>query len=122
MSMGEMCETYYNGMNITDELTNVNDTYESGSVYIYRSAQNSITTLFNNERGVYITIRVTEGIPNYVVTLPRRYRNQTSGLLGNFNGDDTDDFVFRNGTRLRNDASDREIHQFGQSCKRSQLL
>lgn len=122
MSMGEMCETYYNGMNITDELTNVNDTYETGSVYIYRSAQNSITTLFNNEHGVYITIRVIEGIPNYVVTLPRRYRNQTSGLLGNFNGDDTDDFVFRNGTRLRNDASDREIHQFGQSCKHSQLL
>ena len=123
MGVSEMCDTHHNGYNVTGELVNVNDSYtsSSGEVYIYRSAPNSITTIFNSARGVSVTIRVIEGIPNYVLTLTQRYGNQTSGLLGNFNGDDTDDFVFRNGTRLGNDASDSEIHQFGQSCKHSIL-
>ena len=115
MDASRMCETYYNGENITDNITNVNDTYSDLSVVIFRSTENSITTVFNF--GVSINISVVAGIPNYVLTVPEQYRNQSRGLLGNFNGNDTDDFVFRNGTLLRNDASDFEIHQFGQSCK-----
>ena len=41
----------------------------------------------------------------------------TLGLAGNFNGNSMDDFVYQNGTMLGNDATDREIHFFGQSCK-----
>lgn len=115
MDASRMCETYYNGENITDNITNVNDTYSDLSVDIFRSTENSITTVFNF--GVSINISVVAGIPDYVLTVPEQYRNQSRGLLGNFNGNDTDDFVFRNGTLLRNDASDFEIHQFGQSCK-----
>ena len=116
MDASRMCETYYNGENITDNITNVNDTYSVPLVLeIFRSTENSITTVFNF--GVSINISVVAGIPDYVLTVPEQYRNQSRGLLGDFNGSDTDDFVFRNGTLLRNDASDFEIHQFGQSCK-----
>ena len=116
MDTSRMCETYYNGENITYNITNVNDTYSVPFVLdIFRSTENSITTVFSV--GVSINISLVAGIPNYVLTIPERYRNQSRGLLGNFNGNDTDDFVFRNGTLLRNNASDFEIHQFGQSCK-----
>ena len=115
MDTSRMYETYYNGENITDNIANVNDTYFDLGVDIFRSTENSITTVFSV--GVSINISLVAGIPNYVLTIPERYRNQSRGLLGNFNGNDTDDFVFRNGTLLRNNASDFEIHQFGQSCK-----
>ena len=116
MDASRMCETYYNGENITDNITNVNDTYSVPLVLeIFRSTENSITTVFSV--GVSINISVVAGIPDYVLTVPEQYRNQSRGLLGNFNGNNTDDFVFRNGSLLRNDASDFEIHQFGQSCK-----
>ena len=115
MDTSRMCETYYNGENITDNITNVNDTYSVLDVDILRSTENSITTVFSV--GVSIIISVAARIPDFVLTIPQQYRNQSRGLLGNFNGNDIDDFVFRNGTLLRNDASDFEIHQFGQSCK-----
>ena len=115
MDTNRMCETYYNGENITDNIAYVNDTYFDLGVNIFRSTENSITTVFSV--GVSIIISVAAGIPDFVLTIPQQYRNQSRGLLGNFNGNDTDDFVFRNGTLLRNNASDFEIHQFGQSCK-----
>ena len=35
----------------------------------------------------------------------------------NYNNDDSDEFVFRNGSVISNSSSDREIHAFGQSCE-----
>jgi len=51
----------------------------------------------------------------YTLELPLAFEGNTSGLLGNYNNDDSDEFVFRNGTMISNSSSDREIHQFGQS-------
>lgn len=43
---------------------------------------------------------------------------QLEGLLGNYNGDKSDDLVARNGAMLSVDASMRDIHYiFGMSCK-----
>ena len=53
----------------------------------------------------------------YTLEVPSSFEGTTSGLLGNFNTDSSDEFVFRNGTMISNSSSDREIHQFGQSCK-----
>ena len=53
----------------------------------------------------------------YALEVPSSFEGTTSGLLGNYNNDDSDEFVFRNGTMISNSSSDREIHQFGQSCK-----
>ena len=57
------------------------------------------------------------GLLSFVATSPEESMGTTVGLLGNFNGDTSDDFMYRNGTFLDADASDRMIHDFGQSCK-----
>lgn len=49
------------------------------------------------------------------VTVPRTYQWFASGLLGNFNGDASDDFGFRNGSMIDEDSSDRAVFSFGQS-------
>ena len=59
---------------------------------------------------------------SFVVEIPDQFQNITQGLMGNNNGIGTDDVVYRNGTMLAYDASDRQIHEFGQSCKDSLFL
>ena len=39
------------------------------------------------------------------------------GLLGNFDGNASNDFIFPNGTMLPVNSSDRQLHYYGQSCK-----
>ncbi|XP_025078060.1 uncharacterized protein LOC112554482 isoform X2 [Pomacea canaliculata] len=43
------------------------------------------------------------------IAMPRNFRNLTKGLLGNFNGDPTDDFILPSGERLNNSLSERQI-------------
>ncbi len=52
-----------------------------------------------------------------VLGLPDEFRNMTRGLMGNYNGFETDDLAYRNGTMLAQNSSDRLIHEMGQSCK-----
>ena len=56
----------------------------------------------------------------YILEIPSSFKGTTSGLLGNYNDDDSDEFVFHNRTMISNSSSDREIHQFGQSCKQNE--
>ena len=73
------------------------------------------TIIFRNDIGV--TVQLHAGYLNLHIRLPPIYMGYTLGLLGNSNGDISDDFIFRNGTILNASASDREIHQFSQSCE-----
>ena len=41
------------------------------------------------------------------------YKNSITGLMGNFNQNKNDDFVMRNGTRISENSTEREIFQFG---------
>ncbi len=82
---------------------------------ITRTQDDEVESSFSN--GVTVTVKVTAGIPNFVFSLPVEFQSTTVGLLGNYNGDETDDFVSRNGTVLSDDSTDAEIHVFGQSCK-----
>ena len=52
----------------------------------------------------------------YTLEVPLSFEVTTFGLLGNYNNDDSDEFVFRNGTVISNSSSDGDIHEFGQSC------
>ena len=85
------------------------------SSIIERSSDNSFVISFPS--GVGITINYTAGLLVYTLEVPLLFEGTTSGLLGNYNNDDSDEFTFRNGTMISNSSSDREIHQFGQSCK-----
>ena len=64
-----------------------------------------------------ITINYTAGLLVYTLEVPSSFEGTTSGLLGNYNDDDLDEFVFRSGITILNSSSDRAIHQFGQSCE-----
>ena len=104
-----------NANDVSDNLTLVNDNVTTLSSVIDRSSNNSITVSFTS--GVGITINATAGLLAYTLEVPSSFEGTTSGLLGNYNGNDSDEFVFRNGTIIPNSSSDREIHQFGQSCE-----
>lgn len=51
------------------------------------------------------------------VMVPPKYKNHTTGLLGNFDDDETNDFIFRNGSIIKGNSSERELFPFAQSCK-----
>ena len=105
-----------NSMDITSTVANVNDTNDNDSVVIFqRTAENSITVLFAN--GISVVSTLSRGLLSFVVTTPAEFEGQAVGLLGNFNENMTDDLTYSNGTVLSIDAPDRDIHDFGQSCK-----
>jgi hypothetical protein len=105
----------FDGSDITDEITN--STFNLNSfVDIQRTSEmNRIESTFSN--GISITVTLLSGLLNVVAVLPQEFMGRTQGLLGNFNGNATDDFIYPNGTMLNNDASDRMIHDFGLTCK-----
>lgn len=106
----------YNGVDVSSNVTNINDTFSDSTVDIVRTDNNSLLSAFSN--GIAVTVSVSiNGMLNIVVNLPIEYNSQAQGLLGNFNRNITDDFIFPDGTMLDNGASDRMIHQFGQACK-----
>ncbi|KAL3836509.1 hypothetical protein ACJMK2_021935, partial [Sinanodonta woodiana] len=49
------------------------------------------------------------------ITLPPIFKNKTKGLLGNYDGNPSNDFVYPNGTRLAENATEKEIFYFGLS-------
>ena len=112
---GESFVVKLDGTNVSDSLTSVGDNVTTPSSFTERSSNNSITVSFPS--GVGITINYTAGLLVYTLEVPLSFKGNTSGLLGNYNNDDSDEFVFRNGIMISNSSSDREIHQFGQSCE-----
>ncbi|XP_070174362.1 fibrillin-1-like [Littorina saxatilis] len=72
----------------------------------------SLAVIFPSE----IVFSVSIGWKSLVlgVFVPEKFRNQTRGLLGNYNTIKTDDFVLPDGTVLNDTLTDRQIHyQFG---------
>ena len=112
---GESFVIKLNGTNVSGSLTSVGDNVTMSSSFIERSSNNSIAVSFTS--GVGITINYTAGLLVYTLEVPSSFEGTTSGLLGNYNDDNSDEFVFRNGTMISNSSTDREIHQFGQSCE-----
>ena len=105
----------FNGDDVSSEVTNINDTFSNVDIEIIRIDNDELLSVF--PAGPSVTVRVAAGIPNFVLTLPQELRGMTRGLVGNYNGDDSDDFIYPNGTMLANDTTDRMIHQFGQTCE-----
>ena len=85
------------------------------NVSISRVAENSIRTSFGT--GVSIDVSITSGLLSFVTSLSPDFQGSTTGLLGNFNGDSSDDLMYRNGTIIDVDSPDDLIHDFGQSCE-----
>ena len=125
-------EVLLDGRNITDDITDSPSQFSS-LVNIQRPSNitidstvplngnsesniNRIESTFSD--GISVTVTLLSGLLNVVAVIPQEqeFMGQTQGLLGNFNGNATDDFIYPNGTLLNNDASDRMIHDFGLTC------
>lgn len=60
---------------------------------------------------VSITVEVTPDLLNIIALIGEdSFKGKLRGLLGNYNGDPTDDFISRDGSSVSSDASMRDIH------------
>ena len=83
-----------------------------------RTGENSATAVFSS--GVYVEVRAANGIlSTLLVSLADGYRSRTTGLMGNYNGDMSDDLLPRGANvPIPLTSSLRDIHnQFGVTCK-----
>ena len=84
---------------------------------------NSISVVFSS--GVYIEARVENGIISVLsLSLPLSFRSQTSGLMGNYNEDTSDDLLPRDKTTpISTSSSTEDIHNlFGITCKQTYII
>ena len=105
-------------MDISNLIHNSSSYSIEESLDIFWTANNSITCSLPTI-GVGITITITEGALNFVLQIPASWQGRTTGLLGNYNGNKSDDYIPRGRTRAVSDEeSDRFIHfEFGLTCK-----
>lgn len=109
-----------NSEDITGTLAEIEDVNtEPEVVFLQRSSEKSVHVSFAN--GLSVTVAQSElsaGLLSFVATFPLEFHKMTSGLLGNFNDDNRDEFVLSDGSMLDSaKPSDEDIHDFGQSCK-----
>ena len=109
-----------NGLDITTNLSNIEDTYSGTSVFLTRTNNNTIRGSFSSSVSVDFTLMAT-ALSNTIV-VPQEFQGNLTGITGNFDGDDTNDFISRNGTVFSNDISDRQKHVVAQTCKFNLLL
>jgi fibulin 1/2 len=81
-------------------------------VSISRPKAKAITATF--PLGISVTVEAKKGLLSVVFAAPDKQRGETRGLLGAWDGNKNYELVFRNGTVLDTNATDREIHKFGQ--------
>ena len=104
-----------NGEDITANLSSVNDTYMTMSVMLERIAEDTVSVSFMSSISLEMSLR--EGTLTSLLKIPPEYNGTVIGLLGNFDGDDTNDLMYRNGTIASDDIPDREKHILGQTCE-----
>ncbi|XP_053387247.1 uncharacterized protein LOC123541978 [Mercenaria mercenaria] len=111
---------YGNGADLTEQYnSNTNET----DPFVWSSSDNNLTiTKRNGSVDVYFpicNISLIISINIEMLTLrtlvPDNLQNLTNGLLGNYNGDSSDDFTMPNGTVLQENITEREIFSYGQT-------
>ncbi|XP_061888061.1 sushi domain-containing protein 2-like isoform X1 [Entelurus aequoreus] len=82
-------------------------------VFVFSPVATNVTVMFPSGAGVEVRLR--EGTLAVSVLLPEEFRNSTEGLLGNMNGDATDDLVVDIGQQLADYSDPQEVFDFGAS-------
>ena len=109
---------YVDGKNISLLLQGPNSAYSDENVEIFKNEDNSITCAMPTI-GFGVTVSSKEGAMGFVLQVPASWQRYTTGLLGNYNGNKSDDFIPRGSKVAISDGeSDRNIHfKFCQTCK-----
>lgn len=105
---------YYNKTIVTDSLSEVNDTISTDTFEITRLSNDSILTVFQND--ISLTTNISVGILHFTIAVPDKFKDQTQGLLGNFNGNKSDDLKNISGFIFDATVED-EIYKFGENCE-----
>ena len=89
----------------------------SAQVFVRRDDTDDEDSLVvTTPNGASLSVKMENSFLGISVELSESFRDDTSGLLGVFNGDVSDDFTLPNGTTL--DISlEKDIYQFGLACK-----
>ena len=108
--------TLVNGEEIAFE-TNGAEVLEFQNVSIQDRGNDAIAAFFAS--GAYFEVKEENNIISVVlVGLPVAFRGKTSGLMGNFNGDTSDDLTPKGGEPIPLNSSLEVIHeQFGITCE-----
>ena len=92
------------------------------NVLVSKDGNNSYSATFSS--GIYIEVRVTQTssgpyISTFIVSMPKSFKNRVKGLMGNYNGDISDDFAPKGGgDPLPLNSSLEELHwTFGVTCE-----
>ena len=113
--------SFINGEDVSSNIPNVNDTVvgDNNAFYVTRVGEKSIRMLFYWDNLAYVfTVMQRENIMDFILNLDISLKGETRGLFGNFNDDDTDDFIQPNGITVPSDGiTDQMLHEFGQSCE-----
>lgn len=84
---------------------------------IERSTINNKTAIISFPSGLSIEVSPGLELLQLSVKAPSDMMNKTEGLLGNFNGDKTDELIYPNGTMIPSNSTEQEIFSLGQQCK-----
>ena len=115
-SSEEFCGTWLNDMDISDNLTSVNDSYfsDSGNAEVVRESVTTVAVGLANGISLAVTYNQSIGIPSFQLNLDPGLSGTMVGLLGNKAGK----LVYRNGDPFNlTAASDQEIFDFGNNCE-----
>ena len=91
----------------------MNSLISGETVDVTRTGISNVASIFTN--GISVTISIVSGLPVFEIGVSTT--ENITGLLGNYNGDQNDDFALPNGTTLLPNSTDKQIYIFGQSCK-----
>ncbi|XP_064385849.1 mucin-like protein [Halichondria panicea] len=113
LNASRQLEILISGEDVTDQLVNVSSSISTDLYSVSRSSSNSILATFPNGMGLMVNL---SSMLTFTVIIPDAFRGLTRGMVGNYNGNVTDDVVFRNGTMVPiSEFSFRILHQVGLS-------
>ncbi|XP_034048817.1 sushi domain-containing protein 2 isoform X2 [Thalassophryne amazonica] len=82
-------------------------------VFVFSPTSTNVTVMFPSGAGVEVRLR--EGTLMTTVLLPEAFTDATRGLLGNLNGNSSDDIVSSDGQLVLNQTNPEELFNFGGS-------
>ncbi|XP_072330227.1 uncharacterized protein [Scyliorhinus torazame] len=87
--------------------------YRIGTLYMEKNGNASITVSFGS--GISLSVKAGYGMLLVITNLPEKYMNKTNGLLGVWNGNQTDDFTMPNGSVIPTNSKESTIFDYGKT-------